>query len=121
IVHAATCHQAVEQRGIALATLGRDPLASPRVDCPAAELVLEQPRLAQIGGLLELELPGITGLAVNAVDNGAAAHDLMTQTTIDIKNVLVEGIDTVFPRLQVQGLVLSPEQRIGRRYGLSID
>src|SRR5690606_15344621 len=91
-----TCpHQRTEQRAVALTALGFHSFTGTGIDRPADELVLQQAGLGQVGRTLELQLPGLTRLAINAVYRRAPPHNLMTQTAIHIKSVLVEGIDAV--------------------------
>src|SRR5699024_6594684 len=70
---------------------------------------------------VEVQLPQLTTLTINGEYRRTSTYHLVTDTTIDIEAVLVEGTDLIGPRLQLQALVSGTETPVGRRNLLTID
>src|SRR5690606_14090251 len=81
----------------------------------------ERPGLGQVLGAIEFQSPSFPSLPLEVEDGGATAHHLMAHATIDIEAVLVERVNLIVTRLQVQTLVRGTEHGIGSRVRLAVD
>ena len=121
VIRLTGAQQVAHQRGVALAFNRGVALSGAGIDSPGLELGFQPLRLFKGPGAIELQLPAFAGLAIDVEHAGTATHHFVAHSTIDVESLLVERIDAVFTRLQMQCLVIGTKHGIGAAYPLPID